>query len=72
MVTRCVCADVSLAELIELARREGLGYEGLSARTGCGGGCGLCEPYVRLALRTGKPELPVLSAAEIAEIMRAR
>lgn len=59
-VDRCICAGVSFADLLRLARDEGLSLEALAARTGCTKGCGLCEPYVRLALRTGKTSFPVL------------
>lgn len=61
MVDRCVCHNVLFADLIDLARRENLSPAGLSARTQFGTGCGLCVPYVILALRIGKSELPVLS-----------
>ncbi|MBC7835649.1 MAG: hypothetical protein H7Y88_11200 [Phycisphaerales bacterium] len=64
-VNRCVCLDLPFVELLELARREGLGFDELSRRTECCTGCGLCEPYVRVALRTGKTDLPVLSKAQI-------
>ena len=59
-VDRCICGGVSFAELVRLAREEGLSLERLAARTGCTKGCGLCEPYVRLALATGKTSFPVM------------
>jgi bacterioferritin-associated ferredoxin len=59
-VDRCVCWDVKFSTLIELARREGLTFEQLQQRTGCCTSCRMCEPYVRLALRTGQAVLPVL------------
>jgi len=68
-VDRCVCHDISFAELKAIAERDGLDFTGLRARTGCGRGCGLCEPYVRLMLRTGRTSFPVLSPDEAARIM---
>lgn len=68
-VDRCVCHDVSFTFLKELSRREGLDFAGLRRRTGCGSGCGLCEPYIRLMLSTGGVAVPVLSAEEVARIM---
>ena len=69
MVTHCICHDVSFARLVEMANAQGLALAELKARTGCCTGCGSCEPYVRLALRTGCVRLPVLSPRECDEIM---
>lgn len=69
-VDRCVCHEVSLARLQRMARERGLDYDGLSRATGCGTGCGLCEPYVRVMLRTGRTCFEVLPAAEAARIVR--
>lgn len=65
-VTRCVCHEVSFAELIELAEREGLSIEQLAERTGATTGCGSCKAYLRIALATGRSDLPPMSAAELA------
>ena len=70
-VERCECHQVSFAELLRLSREEGLDLEGLMERTGCCTGCTMCEPYVRLTLRTGETSHRVLSGPEVAEIMRA-
>lgn len=64
-VDRCICHGVTFAELLRLARDRGLGLEELSELTGCGTGCGMCVPYIRAALRTGRAELPVLSPASL-------
>lgn len=64
MVDRCVCHDVSFAALLRLHAEQGLDLEALKARTGCCTGCGTCEPYVRLALRTGDVSFPVLTPAQ--------
>lgn len=63
-VDRCVCREKSFAELKSLAEREGLDFESLRDRTGCGASCGLCEPYVRLMLRSGRTSFPLLSEGE--------
>jgi hypothetical protein len=73
MVTRCVCSDRSLLELSRLAEREGIDAEEVMRRTGCGGpggGCGLCAPYIRVAvaLRTGS--VPVSSQSALDAMVR--
>lgn len=68
-VDRCICADVSFRELIDRARADHLSLEQLRKATGCCAGCAMCEPYVRVALRTGNDSIEILSAAEIAAIM---
>jgi bacterioferritin-associated ferredoxin len=60
-VDRCVCREVTFAELIRIHAQTGAGFEEFQRRTGCGTVCGLCTPYIRAALRTGRARLPVLS-----------
>ena len=60
-VDRCVCFKVTFAQLLRLRAETGAGFEELQASTGCGRGCGLCEPYVRAALATGRARFPVMS-----------
>lgn len=67
-VTRCVCHDVSFAELKRLCAETGPDIDALAARTGCGTGCGTCIPYILLMLRTGHTDLPVLSGAQVQAI----
>ncbi len=55
-IDRCVCLNRSFSELKELAKSKGLDFAGLRAATGCGTGCGLCVPYVKVMLRTGQTE----------------
>lgn len=69
MVDRCLCHDVTFAELLAL-HRQGLTFRQLSQRTGCCTGCGLCEPYVHVVLRTGRVVLPVLDGRESTTIVR--
>lgn len=69
-IDRCVCVDISFAELKRLARRRRCGLAGLSKETGCCTCCGCCEGYVLRMLQTGRtrfqpdePSLPRASAA---------
>lgn len=71
-VTRCICHDVSFAELKRLSDKEGLGLGELRDRTGCCTGCTMCEPYVRRMLRTGETEMPLMSPAEVDREMAQR
>lgn len=73
MVDRCFCHDKTLAELKELAialhaegssRTEAELLAELAQRTGAGMCCGLCRPYVKLTLRTGKTEFETLTTEE--------
>ncbi|TVQ63563.1 MAG: (2Fe-2S)-binding protein [Phycisphaerales bacterium] len=63
-VDRCMCHDVTFAELRELADRGAGDLQALARETGCGTGCGLCVPYIRVMLRTGQTVLPVMTASE--------
>ncbi len=65
-VDRCVCRGVAFADLIRLARTEQLSINELTDRTGCGESCGLCLPYIRLAIATGRATLPIMSETECA------
>lgn len=64
-VDRCVCFKVTFAELIRLRAETGAGFDELQERTGCGRGCGLCVPYVKAAVATGRARLPVLPEAQL-------
>ena len=61
-VNRCVCTDQSFAEL-KLRPEAEEGFEALRERTGCAQRCGLCEPYVRAVLRTGRTSFRPLDPA---------
>jgi bacterioferritin-associated ferredoxin len=67
-VDRCVCRQVMFAELLRLHRESGANFEELQRRTTCGTGCGLCVPYIRVALATGRERLPVLSHEELTRL----
>ncbi len=68
-VTRCICHDRTFDELKRIAAAEHLTLDQLKQRTGCCTGCGMCEPYVRLMLATGRTAFAVLSPAEAAAVM---
>ena len=53
-VDRCVCFEVSFRRLKAHAEQTGCGFEGLTARFGCGRGCALCVPYIKQMLATGQ------------------
>lgn len=74
-VDRCICQGITLDELKKLAERyrrsdpqcatnESLLRTQLALDTNCGGSCGLCDPYIKLMLRTGKTEIPLLTPEE--------
>jgi len=66
-VDRCICFDVPLSEIIaRWDRGETLAQ--ISTETGCCTGCGMCEPYARLALATKQSILPVLTPAQVKAI----
>ena len=64
-VNCCVCRGVGFADLLRLHRETGAGFEDLKRLTGCGTGCGMCEPYIRAAIATGRTSLPVLSPQQL-------
>jgi|GEM_PF-600523 len=67
-VERCVCFDQPFAKLLAMAREEGLTQDQLSERTGCCTGCGMCKPYVRVALSTGRTSIPLMNGKALKAI----
>lgn len=63
-VDRCVCHNVTFAELVKIHRETGADLDQLQRLTGCGTGCGMCVPYIRVALQTGKVRLAVMHGSE--------
>jgi bacterioferritin-associated ferredoxin len=53
-VDRCVCFNKTFAELKRLREQSGGGFAELQAATRCGSNCGLCVPYIKLMLVTGR------------------
>jgi bacterioferritin-associated ferredoxin len=64
-VNRCVCHDVYFKTLIRLAQSESCSINDLADMTGATTGCGTCLPYLKLALKTGQHELPVMSQRDL-------
>ena len=62
-VNRCVCTGQAFAELKLRAEALGLDFDALREQTGCAERCGLCEPYVRAMLRTGRTSFRALDPA---------
>jgi bacterioferritin-associated ferredoxin len=69
-INRCVCMGRTFEELKELAAANGWDANELRKKTGCGGGCGLCVPYVRIMLRTGQTEFCELIREEVRTPLR--
>ena len=46
-MTRCECADLSFDDLARRLCRDGLSFEELAERTGCGRLCTACLPDLR-------------------------
>ncbi len=75
-VSRCVCHDVPFSRVLalrdEIDPEHKLGEDEfltiVRARTGAGTGCTTCRPYLRLCLRTGQAQLPVLTAEQCARL----
>ena len=59
-VDRCVCVDVTFAALWRLHKESGADLDRLQRLTRCGTVCGMCVPYIREVLRTGRVKLPVM------------
>ena len=70
-VNRCVCTGLTFEEILRCASDARLDYDQVVRRTGCGEGCGLCLPYIRVALLTGSPSLPVMTPDEYRRILAA-
>ena len=70
-VDRCVCFDQPFEKLLNLARQEGLTLDQLSERTGCCTGCGMCKPYVRVVLTTGRTSIPLMNGRDLRTIAEA-
>ena len=69
VVDRCVCHEVTLRELKQIADRDGATLADLARRTGCTTSCGLCRPYIQVMLATGRTELPVMTEEECRRIV---
>jgi bacterioferritin-associated ferredoxin len=62
LVDRCVCHERTFAEILDVARAHGISdLSELRHHIDFGQGCGTCRPYVRIALDTGRTQLPVIA-----------
>lgn len=68
-VSRCICSNITFAELLDIARVSPCDFDELQRRTGCGQGCGTCVPYVLRTLETGVTNHPILSENECLAIL---
>lgn len=65
-VRACICYPHSFAELKrEAARRGWTTAEEITAAKGCGGGCGMCRPYLQKMLDTGETEFEVIISSDL-------
>jgi len=66
-VDRCVCFETTFERLKQYVDahggREQVDFDQLQTEFRCGRGCGLCVPYIRLMLRTGRTRFPVNAPA---------
>ena len=62
-VRACMCYPHTFVELKRLAQESGWrSVEDITTAVGCGGGCGLCRPYLREMLKTGETAFAILPA----------
>jgi len=54
LVSRCICRNTDFSDLLPRARAASWTLSDLIRETGCGGQCGLCRPYLREMLLTGR------------------
>lgn len=55
LIDRCVCMNRTFTDLLGQARREELDLDAVMAMAGeKGTRCGLCRPYLRVTLATGR------------------
>ena len=53
MVNRCVCIDCRFSEIL-CRHKEGQSLEKIVQETGCGTRCGMCQPYIKIAILTNQ------------------
>lgn len=68
-VDRCICRNVTFKHLIELSKHLGCDVEKLQEATGAGHGCGMCVPYLHVAVQTGKARIALMSHAQSERVM---
>jgi NAD(P)H-nitrite reductase large subunit len=61
MVDRCICFNITFAELKAISDRTGVrSLDTLQQTVDFGLRCGLCKPYVERMLETGRVVFPVI------------
>lgn len=70
-IDRCYCHRIPFGDIRELAEKRGADFDELCKLTHCGTSCGLCIPYIRVVLKTGRTSLPVMSAEEFSKLMKS-
>ena len=68
VVRSCVCCRVPFEEIYDAASGREAGLVEAYRKTGCGGRCGLCLPYIKLMLRTGRTSFPAIPARTFTEL----
>lgn len=53
-IDRCVCTGLTFAAVLDRARAAGWDLEGVRRELRAGASCGLCRPYLRQTLATGR------------------
>jgi bacterioferritin-associated ferredoxin len=53
-IDRCVCQRLPFALVLQLARAGDWSVGDVVRETGCGDQCGMCRPYLRQMLATGR------------------
>lgn len=69
-VDRCCCRNVLFCDLQKAAREAGVTVEQMADELGCGSSCGLCVPYIRLMIKTGLTDLPVIGSESYRHLVR--
>ncbi len=59
MINRCICYDISFAEILKKSIQNKWTAEEAKNEVGCGSACGMCFPYIVEVLKTRITEFPV-------------
>lgn len=71
--SKCICENVSFADILAHHKATGDSLEKIMADTKIGTDCGVCVPYMRKCLETGVVEQPIeLTATEMWEPSKAQ
>jgi bacterioferritin-associated ferredoxin len=72
-VRACLCYPRAFAEIKTLAQENGWKTVAeITAALGCGGGCGLCRPYLAKVLETGETAFAVLTSVVSRQAAKAQ